>query len=169
MLLWESHWGKWRGDWRFVSVWNIESLPAASRPLKHSTPLYSTLLWTPSRAPLAASMEALFYGGTHTHKHRLEVQLQSHMNRVTYTRMKDKRKHISGETDVHEWRIHKYTKTWNDECKYQRKHLQTNWCVLMKRWAAHEHAPVEVHLKHTCKQENHVSSLRVITCFEMCI
>lgn len=31
--------------------------------------LYSTLLWTPSKASLAASMEALFCGGTDTHTH----------------------------------------------------------------------------------------------------
>lgn len=69
LLLSGSHWGERRGDWRFVSVRMAANLLAASRPLKRSTLLYSTLLWTPSKAPLAASMEALFcasLGHTHT-------------------------------------------------------------------------------------------------------
>lgn len=77
----------------------------AARILCSST-LYSTLLWTPSRAPLAASMDALFCGGTHTQE-KAEVQPWSqrqrrthmptnlrriggdgHINRRSYTRLK---------------------------------------------------------------------------------
>lgn len=41
----------------------LQQRPGPSNTLLYS-PLYSTLLWTPSRAPLAASMDALFCGGT---------------------------------------------------------------------------------------------------------
>lgn len=49
-----------------------------------SSTLYSTLVWTPSRAPLAASMEALFCGGSHTQE-KAEVQPRSHRQRRTHT------------------------------------------------------------------------------------
>ena len=52
-----------------VCVKHWKSLRKRPGPLTHSTLLYSSLVWTPSRAALAASMQALFWGGTHTYTH----------------------------------------------------------------------------------------------------